>query len=196
MYHRREILVEGLGVVADVHEEKPLAFSDRGRVQREVAFVEPFNFVHVWRADEPPVGGVCPRVIRALNRFGELPRGFAANPRAAMPADVEEGARLAVAVAQNDQRFPGDGSHDVVTWPRNPARSTDAIPVARKNALALLDEDIGRRVVLAWHRVRALLVRLDRAMKGRHLALSIRFAANHPAPPRTPGPGWAPDPAR
>ncbi len=72
MHHRREILVEGLGVVADVHEKKALAFGDRGGVQRKVAFVEPVDLMHVWRADEAPVGGVCPRVIRALNRLGEL----------------------------------------------------------------------------------------------------------------------------
>ncbi len=103
--------------------------------------VEPVDLVHVWRADEPPVGGVGPRVIRALNRLGELARSFTADPGAAMPADVEERAQLAVAVAHDDQRFPGDVSHDVVARLREPARSADAIPLARENAFALFDED-------------------------------------------------------
>ena len=65
------------------------------------------------RADELAVQGVGPRVIRALDRAGELPLVFLAQPGAAVAADVVEGPDLAGAVAQNDDALEPDLTQEV-----------------------------------------------------------------------------------
>src|SRR5687768_10379931 len=122
-----------------------------------------------------------------------------------MPADVEERTQSIVRPAHDDQRFPRDRAQHVVAAPRDPARAPHAAPLPREDPLPFLGENLRRGVVLARHRVGALLIGRHRALKGRHLrppagerlaSASARRAASQPAPPRTPGPGWAPDPPR
>src|SRR6185503_12732271 len=99
-----------------------------------------------------------PRVVRALNRLGKVPRRGFTETRAAVTTDVEERAQLTAPVPENDERLAGDGAEHVVPGIDEGARPTCAVPRSREDAGALFQEDVGRRVVLAGHRPRALLI--------------------------------------
>src|SRR5206468_2206547 len=93
----------------------------------------------------------------------------------------EVGAQRALAIADHDQRFAGDGSEEVVAGAREPRGASDAVPAARENALGLLGEDRGRREVLAWKRVRALPERRRRGAETAHAPLLGRRRRACPA---------------
>ena len=59
-------------------------------VQRIVFLAEVRDFVHVRRAEQPPVEVVGPRVVRALDAAGKTPCGSEAELGSAVPAHVVE----------------------------------------------------------------------------------------------------------
>src|SRR5258705_2589692 len=120
-----------------------------------------------------------------------------------MAADVEEGAKHAVLVAEDDDRLARDLAHDVVARLRETGSASHAVPAAREDPLALLREDRLGRVVLARERARALLVQRGRLLVRGHdlpfrrcFSERMRLAASQPGPPKTPGPGWLPAPPK
>src|ERR1041385_8839404 len=85
-----------------------------------------------------------------------------------MAADVEECTQLAAAIPQNDERLAGDLANDVVAGLRESAHAADAIPVAREDSLGFLAQQLGRRIALARHGLRAAAVRGNGPLESRH----------------------------
>ena len=109
-----------------------------------------------------------------------------------MPADVEMGPRLAVPVAENDQRLAGQSPEEEIARLGNPLGSADAVPFLVADPIDFFGKDRRRHILLGRHREGSLLKTLHRALKGRHryfLALSTAWAASHPEAPVTPPPG-------
>ena len=196
--HRGPHVRERLRRACHVDEQEPFPFLDRGGMERIVRFVEALGLLHVRRSEQASIGGVRPGVIGALDGLAELPRVFAAEPRAAMAAHVEEGAQRAGAIAQDDDRLVGDRTRHVIAGGSERRGAPDAIPAAGVDALQLLGQDLRRDVVLARQRARALNEGSGGAPELTHerRSPSIRRAASQPAPPSTPGPGWHPAPPR
>src|SRR6185436_1626877 len=177
---------------------------DHGGVERVALLVEPLDVLHVGRADELAVGAVGPGVVRALERLAEATRLLAADPRAAMTADVEERAQHALAIAQHDDRFAADRAQKVLPGLGHPHGTADAVPGLGEDLHALLGEDRLRGVVLAGQCSRARSKGRGGGLKIAHDVLDPaafrsrirRCAASCPAPPRIPGPGWVPAPPR
>src|SRR5262245_19904387 len=141
-----------------------------------------------------------------------------ADPRAPVAAHVEERPILPGSVAHQDDRFTRDLTNEEVTWIHEPRRPPGAVPTAREDSLALLFQDCFGRVALARHGTGTGLIRGRGALeRGHAFAASVtrvpltgargprlaatrsrrrRRAPSHPAPPRTPGPGWLPLPPR
>ena len=81
-------------------------------------------------------------MVGALERALALAAVRAAHPRAAVPADVEEGARLTLAVAGEDQAFPADLHGLEVAGVGQLAATRGAEPHLLEDPLLLLAEDL------------------------------------------------------
>src|SRR6185503_15507375 len=97
-------------------------------MQREILLVEPSDLLHVRGTDQASIEAVRPRVIRALNRAGELARRRRADARPAMPADVEQASELTITTAHDDDRFTRDFTHDVVARSAKRACASHTVP--------------------------------------------------------------------
>ena len=159
-------------------------------MQRIGLLVEPLDLVHVRRANQAPVECVRPRVIRALNRFGEAALGRFAQPRAAMATDVVVRVALARLIAQHDDALAADLRDEVIARRREGRIAADANPVAPEDLFLLAGEHLWRRVVPALERARTLAIALD----GLEEAHRISRAALRPAAPGIPPPGCVPEP--
>src|SRR5262249_4064883 len=80
-----------------------------------------------------PVESVTPRMIRATNHV--IVAVLAHELRAPVAADVVERAQLALAIARDEERLPGQRRHERVAGLRNLRRTADTHPTARPDAL-------------------------------------------------------------
>ena len=96
------------------------------------------------RRPQRPVEAVGPGVVRALDRLS--PPVLVHEHRAAVPADVEEAAQLAVAGAREQHRRVAGPDGRVRARLRDPLGVTDVLPRAREDPLLLAAQDLGRRV--------------------------------------------------
>ena len=137
-----------------VHEHEPGVVVDRDVVQRVVGPVEVLVFLHVGRADQLSVQVERPRVVRADERLAHALGALdvVEELRAAVAADVVEGAQLAGVVAHDEDRLARDVAHDVVAGVRDLLGAPDADPLAPPDLLALVLPDLGARVVGAAER--------------------------------------------
>src|SRR5260370_42230153 len=69
-----------------------------------------------------------------------------------MPADVQEGPKLAAAVAQHDHALHADFRHEELARFGNAVRPPHAVPRAREDALELQLKDLGIVVVATGER--------------------------------------------
>ena len=79
----------------------PQSVSTRAGNRPELGLVEAGDRASLGHADQLAVGAVGPAVVEAADRLAALPRA-AQEARAAVAADVAEGAQLAVLVAQHE----------------------------------------------------------------------------------------------
>src|SRR5690242_17655023 len=107
-----------------------------------------------------------------------------------MTAHVVVRASLARLVAQHDDALTGDLDNDVVARLLEARLAPHADPVTREDPLLLVGEHLGRRVVAARQRPRALAIALDRLEECHR----ISRAAFRPAAPGIPPPGCVPEP--
>src|SRR5439155_1871042 len=107
-------LLEGLRLVGEVDEEKAFPCRDRDRQQRIIDLAEVLDAVGGWSADEAAVEPPRPRVIRALDRLGQLPRRRRAESRAPVAAHVVEGAERARVVTEDDHALRAHLLDDII----------------------------------------------------------------------------------
>jgi hypothetical protein len=134
-------------------------------LQRVVRLLEVRHLVHVRRADQPAVEIVGPRVIRALDAAGELPGGLVADARAAVAADVVEGADLAGGVARDDDVVAVQLADEVLAGALRLFRSAGVEPHRPEESIELRLQQRRLRVVARRQRPRSLghhVARLDR----------------------------------
>src|SRR6185436_15082536 len=106
------------------------------------------------------VGVVRPAVIDALELPG-VALALTANQRAAMAADVEQRAHLALAVAAEDHRTAGNVTGAEVAWIFDLRGVTDINPALVEDGAVLVLEDFRRDEHLAVDRERQIVGVLD-----------------------------------
>ena len=151
---RAELLVEGRGIGREVDEEVAVPRRGRGGVQRVVAPIEVRHLVHVRRGEEAPVEAVRPGMVRALDAVDERAVGGGAEPRAAVPAEVVEGAWAAFAVADDDEALARELAHHEPSGVADLLVAPHRHPAAEEEALEILAEDVRVRVVAGRQRAR------------------------------------------
>ena len=159
-------------------------------MERIALLVEPFDFVHMRRADQAAIERVGPGVIGALNRFGQPARGRFAQPGTAVATHVVVRATLTGLIAQNDDALAGDFYQEVIARGRERRIAADADPVSTENPLLLVGEHFRRRVIAARESTGTLMVAFDGLQEGHRIAR----AALRPAAPGIPPPGCVPEP--
>ncbi len=147
-----EDVLERTRTLGEAEEDEALPLGDRRRNERVVGLVEPGDVVHVGGPEQRAVEPVGPGVIRALDPAGEMAAPVLAEPRAAVAADVEEGAELPVLAADEDEALAGRVEERVVSRGRQGVRAARAEPPLRKDRPGLAREDLRRDVVLARKR--------------------------------------------
>ena len=140
---RAQVLGERRGAVAfEIDEQETTPGLDRDWVERELLLAEPLALVEMGRADEPPVEGVRPRVVRAGHRPLEMPLVHIAQARPAMAADVVEGTRPPVPVAHHDHAFAPDRHGEEVARLLDPLLAPGAQPGAAEDPLPFALQDL------------------------------------------------------
>ena len=169
-------VLEGLGLLSEMDEQEAAPRGGRRPVQRIVRAVEPFDLVHVGRAQQTSVERVGPRVVRALDRAAQPPPLLFAESRPAMAAHVVMGARDSILPADDDHALARGRDQEVLARLRDLLLASGAEPGAQEDPLLLLREDLRRRVIEAGERPRAGTVALLRFEKPRRRAGRCLFA--------------------
>ena len=113
------------------------------RYEPEVLAVERFVAGDVGSADEATVQRVGPGVVHALDGGAGVAARLQAEPRAAVAADIEEGAQLAVAPAHDEHALPGQLDGLEVARRGERVGAADAGPHLTEEALLLARVDLG-----------------------------------------------------
>src|SRR5690348_12997013 len=116
-------------------------------VQRIVFAAETAPFLHVRGADKPAIKAVGPAVVGALDAAGKGSLRLRTHARAAMAANVVEGANLPALVAGNDDTFARELAQEVVTRARDLVGASGTYPGAAKEAFHLLLKHLGIGVI-------------------------------------------------
>src|SRR5213075_748832 len=106
---------------------------------------------------------VGPRVVGTLDGFRETAALGFAQPRPAVAAHVVERVPLPRLVAQQDEALAGDLDDHVVPGGGQRVVAADADPAAAEDALLLLGEHFGGRVIAPGQGARALTVAVGSA---------------------------------
>ena len=138
--HRAERLGERLRVALRVHEEERPPRVDGDAAEAELARREVGELLRARRAPERAVEPVRPRVVGALDRLA-LARPLG-DREAAVPADVQEGAQLAVARARDDDRRAARARRRVRAGLRQLAEMPGVLPRRAEDALLLAAQDL------------------------------------------------------
>ncbi len=118
--HSRHVLIQGLGILVEVHEQEAAQRLDPHRRDAQLADVR------AARPQQPAVAVVGPRVIRARDAVDMARRGHQQFVPPVL-AHVEHRAHPTGA-AQHDDALVTDGSGDVVPVVRDLAHVTDQVP--------------------------------------------------------------------
>ena len=144
----------GLAAFRRTHKGESGPCVDRRRGERVVLAAEPQRAVHVRRAQQTSVVVVGPGVVRTLNRAAERARLSGAQLRAAMPADIREGAVFGwcgahrrIARPQNHQLLASDLAGDEGAPRRQVFLARGRRPHPAEARILLAPEDTGVRVV-------------------------------------------------
>jgi hypothetical protein len=126
----------------EVYEHQAVPDAHPAAVQRPVGRIEPIG--HGFRGDQVAFEVIDPGVIGA-GELAHRARLLQADAAAAVAAQVEEGADLAVPAAHQDDRFAGDLVGDVIAVPGNARGMVDEQPLPGDDPLdvALEDRRIG-----------------------------------------------------
>ena len=142
--HLAEVFAQGRRLRVEGGEQQSLvAVQLRNRHQPPVLALQfaAVEFPQIRHPDEPAVIAVGPAVIRAGKARGVAAIG-AAQPIAAMPADIEKSARPAVTVAHHENGvFAHVGSQEIA-GPRDLAFVAQEQPTSSENPLQLLLIDL------------------------------------------------------
>ena len=130
-------------------EQQPGRVLDRDRPQRQLGPVDAELARRV--EHQRTVELVGPAVVGADQAVGVALLGLA-DARAAMAADIVEGADRAGAVAQHDDRFAAHLVGEEVARPRHLEGVADENPVAMKNPCQIGREDLGSHIKIALQR--------------------------------------------
>ena len=98
---------------------------------------------HVRRGEQAALEIVGPIVIRALNPLDEVPFGLLAQPRAAMPADVEQRVNRPGRVARDDHAVVAERPGEIVARVRYLIGAPRADPAIEVEALELGAIEVG-----------------------------------------------------
>src|SRR5437899_5498015 len=96
------MLLKWNGASGKVDKDVPVPQRNGDRVQRIVGLAKALDFFHVRRIGQRAVKPVSPCVVLALDASGELALFILAQQRAAMTADIVEGANNVLLVARDD----------------------------------------------------------------------------------------------
>src|SRR5271166_4022727 len=138
--HLAEIFAQRRGLRVEGGEEQPLvAVELRHRIEAPALALQfaVIGFLQIRHADQPPVIAIGPAVIGAGEGGGIAELG-AAQPVAAMAADIQKGMHLARRVAHNENRVFAHVSGEKIAGLRDLALMAQKEPAARENALQLL----------------------------------------------------------
>src|SRR5215211_4721291 len=124
LWNLAERLGERRGVVSGVREQERTPALEPDRQQRDLRDVE----IGARRGAKRAVERIRPRVVRALERRA-VARAVG-DDAAAVTADVDERAQLAVIRAGGDDRRSADRGGEVVSDPLQLRRVTDVLPRA------------------------------------------------------------------
>ena len=133
--HRAERLCERFGLALCVDEEERAPRVDGDAAEAELARREVGELLRARRAPKRAVEPVRPRVVGALDRLA-LARALC-DREAAVPADVEEGAELAIACACDDDRRAAGARGRVRAGLRQLAEMPRVLPRSAEDALLL-----------------------------------------------------------
>ena len=134
-----ERVLERLGLRVGVHEHERPPRAHRHRREAELVLVEAGLVLAPRRSPERAVEAVGPRVVRALDRAPLL--RLVHQDRAAVAADVEVPAELAVLVEDNHHRKAAHLGGEEAPWPVELAGVPGVLPRAPKDPLALRGQD-------------------------------------------------------
>src|SRR5262245_35699857 len=87
-------------------------------------------------------------MVGALERLAELAALFLAQSRAAVAADVVERPRFSLPIAQEDQTFTHEVLDKILTRPSDLALMPETEPLAEKDPLPLVGENILRNKIV------------------------------------------------
>src|SRR5271169_5573409 len=138
--HLAEIFAQRRGLRVEGGEEQPLvAVELRHRIEAPALALQfaVIGFLQIRHADQPPVIAIGPAVIGAGEGGGIAELG-AAQPVAAMAANIQKGMHLARRVAHNENRVFAHVSGEKIAGLRDLALMAQKEPAARENALQLL----------------------------------------------------------
>ena len=132
-------------VVGQVDEDERAPALDAHGDEAEVLLGEALGVLHLGRGAQAAVEPVRPAVVAALERLAVALRER--DLARAMPADVVEGAQLAVEAVRDDDRLVEDRDRDEVADALELIGPCHELPGAAEDPLLLALEDVGVEVV-------------------------------------------------
>ena len=166
----RRLLGQRDRVVIQVDKDQIAELLDTHGLQTEVALVETLNMLAVARGPQAAVRCIGPGVIGAGNDRLHV-AGALQQLVGAMLADVIEGAKFAVAAANDEDTLIDNGRRHVVAGIGDLALVADILPGAEKDPLLLQLEDLGVGVIARRQGIgtrRVLGQRLGERLRVRH----------------------------
>ena len=145
-HHR---VLERRRLVGHAHPQVAEPLADVRLVQPVLLPADIGHLGQVGRGDQLAVEIVGPGMVGALERALAGAAVLTADPGAAVPADVEEGPRLTLAVAAEDEALPPDLHRLEVAWLGQVAAPGGAEPHLLEDLLLLLGEHLRRGVGVA-----------------------------------------------
>src|SRR5437879_5846028 len=112
-----------------------------------LSFGKAVNFVHVRRARQSSIKGICQGVIGAANRLSEVVGLLLAEPSSVVSADIVESTNIALLIAQNDQTFTRHLLHEIIAGLGELTLMPYAEPLSGKNVLLFFRENLRRNEV-------------------------------------------------
>src|ERR1700694_1883447 len=134
---RRENFCERFGVGRKIDEEKALPAGKRHWFERPLRLIEALDFLHVARGRQRSVQAIGPGVVWARDGTRKLALRLSADARAAMPADLVEGAHFCISSAHDYDGVVSTVGQKIVAGCGDLLFATDAQPMSRKDMLGL-----------------------------------------------------------
>src|SRR5438477_8202971 len=144
---RRKDFLQRRGILSKVDEDEAFPKGKTDRMERVRGFIEPLNLIHVRRANQSSVEGICPAMVRALD-LAKVPTLLLAQPCSPVTADIIEGANFPILIAQDDEALARYSLQEIIARVPDLILMAGAKPATGKNALLFARENFLRTQVL------------------------------------------------